>query len=127
MVHVNVPVPSTGATPTRLFKLDGLTVTHHCASGGAQDLTATAAQVGDLKIVTNDEHNPADTHGNELSNFGPASGTQDLYSGVSPTDHVVGRLIWTTPTGRVLTFDFQDDSDAFGGGTCTLAGMALAG
>jgi hypothetical protein len=129
MVDVNVPSPASGQTSRTLFNLDGLTLTHSCASGGGnQDLTATASQPGDLKIVTTDEHVPgANQVAQEFSDFGPTNGTADLYSGVSDTQNVVGRLIWTTSSGKVLTFDFQDDSSAFSGGShCTLAGMAEA-
>jgi hypothetical protein len=129
MVDVNVPAPASGQTSRQLFKLDGLTLTHTCASagGGNQDLTARASQAGDLKIVTTDEHVlGANQVAQEFSNFGPANGTTDLYGGISDTQNVVGRLIWTTASGKVVTFDFQDDSDAFSGGHCTLAGMAEA-
>jgi hypothetical protein len=131
MIHVNVPVPASGSTSRQLFKLDGLTITHSCESAGSgnQDLTATASHVGDLKIVTTNEHISGPNQvAHEFSDFGPASGATDLYSGITDTQNVVGRLIWTTPSGRVLTFDYQDDSSAFGSGnTCALAGMVLAG
>jgi hypothetical protein len=130
MVDVNVAAPPSGQTSRDVFKLDGLTLTHSCSStgGGNQDLTATASQPGDLKIVTTDEHVlGANQVAQEFSDFGPANGTADLYSGISDTQNVVGRLIWTTASGKVLTFDFQDDSSAFAGGShCTLAGMAEA-
>lgn len=130
MVDVSLAAPASGQTSRQLFKLAGLTLTHSCASagGGNQDLTASASQAGDLKIVTTNEHESgANQVAQELSDFGPANGTTDLYGGISDTQNVVGRLIWTTESGQVLTFDFQDDSSAFsGGGHCTLAGMAEA-
>jgi hypothetical protein len=127
-VAVNVPVPASGSTTTTLFTLDGLTVTHSCMSSGNQDLTASTSAVGELKLVTVNEDTPgAHEFGVDKFDFKPSDGTADLYSGLSDSQNVVGRLIWQTASGQVLTFDYQDETNSFGITNCDLGGMVIAG
>lgn len=113
---------------TRLFNLVGLKLVHGCVSTGDQTLTATASTIGILKLETFDENNPATPpFFFEAFNLRPSDGPQALFAGISDSQNVMGRLIWQTASGKVLTLDFQVETNPFGGTNCTLAGTLITG
>jgi hypothetical protein len=128
-VAVAVHIPASGSTPTTLFKLNGHTVPHVCLSGlGDQELAASTSTVGELKLVTVDEDTPGlHEYGVDKFDFKPSDGTVNLYSGIYDSENVVGHLIWQTQSGKVLTFEYQDETNLFGGSNCILGGMVIAG
>ena len=125
-VAVVIRPPASGVVFTRLFTLDGLTITHICGAGGNQGLAAKTSVVGELKLVTVDEDTLAQ-FGVDKQDFTPFDGTLNLYNGLTDTENVTGRLFWQTASGHVVTFDYQDETGSFGGTNCTLGGFVTAG
>jgi hypothetical protein len=127
-VAINIAVPSSGTTTTTLFTLAGLTVTHGCASSEAQTLSASTSEGGILKLITTDDsgNNP---FGFERFSFNPSDGTVNMYSGIPDSENVMGRLVWQTGSGKILTFEFQDETNAisFPPDNCVLGGTVVEG
>jgi len=128
-VAISKAIPVSGTTSTPLFNLAGLSVVHGCLSTEEQSLHATASETGILKVETFDEGNPAtQPFFFERFNLTPADGSQDLLAGISDSENVMGRLIWQTASRKVITFDFQMETNAFAGpDDCTLGGTLIAG
>lgn len=127
-VAINIVKPGSGTTTTTLFTLAGLTVTHGCVSDGTQTLSASTSESGILKLVTTDDSG-ANPFGFERFSFNPSDGTVNMYAGIPDSENVMGRLVWETGSGTILTFDFQDESDAisFPPLNCVLGGTAVEG
>lgn len=127
-VAIDVPQPSSGTTTTTLFTLAGLTVTHGCLSSGDQTLSASTAEAGILKLITTDDSG-TNPFGFEKFSFNPSDGTVNMYSGIPDSENVMGRLVWQTGSGKVLTFEFQDETNAisFPPFNCVLGGTAVTG
>ena len=128
-VAISKPFPGSGTTNTLLFNLVGLRLVHGCPSNGDNSLTATASKIGILKVETFDEGSPATPpFFFEAFNLRPSDGPQNLLVGISDSANVMGRLIWQTASGKALTFEFQIETNAFGGPSdCTLGGTLVAG
>jgi len=127
-VAINIPVPGTGTTTTTLFTLAGLTVTHGCASSEAQTLSASTSEGGILKLITTDDSG-ANPFGFERFSFNPSDGTVNMYAGIPDSENVMGRLVWQTGSGKILTFEFQDETNAisFPPDNCVLGGTVVEG
>jgi len=125
-VSTSVPIPASGTTSTTLFSAAGLTVVHGCLPNEDQSLTASTSKVGIVKLIATDDDG-LNSVAYEDWDFTPADGSQTLVSG-GATENMVGHLIWETASGKVLTFDFQMETNAFGGpDDCTIGGTLIAG
>jgi hypothetical protein len=127
-VAIMIPVPSSGATTTTLFTLAGLTITHSCSSTETQALSASASEEGILKLITTDDSG-TNPFGFEKFEFGPTDGTVNMYTGIPDSENVMGRLVWQTGSGKILTFEFQDETNAisFPPDNCVLGGTVVSG
>src|SRR5437867_3000397 len=82
------------------------------ATSGNQALVARATEFGMIKVVATDDagQNPG---GYKNVAFDSSDGFVNVFAGSTAN---VGRLVWQTVSGEVVTFEFQDETTAFGGG-----------
>jgi hypothetical protein len=91
-----------------------------------QTLSASTTEVGILKLRTSDDSGEK-PFGFERFNFTPGEGEVNMYAGIPDSQNVGGRLVWPTESGKVLTFVFRDETNAFGATNCVIGGTVVAG